>query len=240
MQTEPEVGGWRRGQGAGGAGLESRWASPGCSGARAQKPSWTPVGLTPAPHPLSASRGAAAQVAHRCPLGPSSESLHLWLGQRLVLLDVQDPRAGTMASARCPAAWCECGQLTSRCAERGCTRARAVPALRSAAPSLRARTRLSLPPSRSRTPDGKRPRDPWPPSSPLPWSLAPLDPVPQPGEARAGRPLISFGASPLLLPLPVSMRTVLLSFQSVNFTCSQLPRAPPQVPPEMCQVCSPL
>ena len=147
-----------------------------CQGSKAQLDS--PVGLTPAPRLLSASRGAAAQVAHRCPPGPSSESLCLWLGQRLVLPDVRDLRAGTVASSRCPAAWCECGQLASRCAECGCTRARAGPALRSAAPSLKAHTRLSLPPSRSRTPGGKRPRDPWPPSSPMPWSLTPPDPGP--------------------------------------------------------------
>lgn len=224
--------------------MEQGWSQLGlprvqwCQGSKAQLDS--PVGLTPAPRLLSASRGAAAQVAHRCPPGPSSESLCLWLGQCLVLPDVRDLRAGTVASSRCPAAWCECGQLASRCAECGCTWARAGPALRSAAPSLKAHTRLSLPPSRSRTPGGKRPRDLWSPSSPMPWSLAPPDPVPQPGEAWAGRPLISFGASPLLLPLPVSVRTVLLSFQSVNFTRSQLPRAPPQVPPKMCQVCSPL
>lgn len=46
-----------------------------------------------------------------------------------------------------------------------------------------------------------------------------------PGEARAGRHLVAF-AVPAPRPHPVSARTVLLSFQSFNFTCSQLPRAP--------------
>ena len=107
--------------------------------------------------------GAAAQVARRCPLGPSGEPLPLWLGQRLALSDVGDPRAGTVASSRRPTSWCECGRLMSHCAERGCTLARAGPALRSAAPSLRAHTRLSRSPSRSRAPGAERPGDPWPP-----------------------------------------------------------------------------
>ena len=144
-----------------------------------------------------------------------------------------------MASSRHPTSWCECERLTSRSAERGCTLARAGPALRSAAPSLRAHTRLSRPPSRSGAPGAQRPGDPWPPI--LTPALEPCPRTPSPTkEAQAGHLLVSFGATPLLLHLPVSARTVLLSFQSVNFTCSQLPQAPLGCPPNVPSVQSSL
>lgn len=133
------------------------------------------MGLTPAPRTLSAGRGAAAQVARRCPPGPLGESLPLWLGQCLVLSDVGDPRAGTVASSRCPTSWFECGRLTSCCAERGCTLAQAGPALPCGQPHPASEPTLGSP----GCPAGPGPRvqrdlgTPGPPSSPLPWSLAP-------------------------------------------------------------------
>lgn len=131
-----------------------------------------------------------------------------------------DQREGTVAAPRCPAFLCECGRIVS---PSRWTWTHTVPALpcpqasrvqpQRRHPALHPCPRRALGAS-----GGKRPEDPVPAHS---------APGPCPRRGRLGLDAIWL----LLLslpptPHPVSSRTVLLSFQSFNFTCSQLPRAP--------------
>lgn len=124
-----------------------------------------------------------------------------------------------MAAPRCPASLCECGRIVS---PSRWTWTRTVPALpcpqASRVQPVPAPRSPPLPPPGSGCVRWKEARGPRPRPQ-RPGTLSP------PGEARAGRHLVVF-AVPAPHPHPVSARTVLLSFQSFNFTCSQLPRAP--------------